>query len=281
MTRRSRILAALLIGTIVLSGCGFSGEANDITQENNAVESAADNSNEGPEKNVELTERQKAILEKEGLPTDYNELKGLQQDAIAKIEKCFQYLERTYPDDTFTYYYYEGIDIGRDGGDKLHVLSEKIGSGRVVTVTIRYSEGDKQDVFRDDYMMAMESDVYEEEITKQVRSLAPDAEFFVDASISHYDEGDSYIMERASGFTTIVMNDAFDDKNELDAFMQSMAEWMNGYTPGKPKGFHCIVFNANDYKDANLNNYSDIYKQRKEKFSARCSINTSGKINIF
>ena len=42
---------------------------------------------------VVLTERQKAILEKEGLPTDYYELEGQQQDAITRIELCLDYLQ--------------------------------------------------------------------------------------------------------------------------------------------------------------------------------------------
>lgn len=52
---------------------------------------------------VVLTERQIEILEKEGLPTEYEELDSKYKKGIVNIEKSLTYLENKYPDKTFEY----------------------------------------------------------------------------------------------------------------------------------------------------------------------------------
>ena len=275
MKKYIKTVISICTALAVITGCGL------ISGGDNTVGSAAGSSMaEGEGKMVELTERQKEILEKEGLPTDYYELEGLQQDAISKIEKCFQYLDDTYPDDTFTYYYYEGINLMGDGGDRLHVLSEKIGNGRVVTVSIRHPEKEDKDVFWDDYRMTMDSNLYEEEITKYVRSQLPDAEFFVDANIHQYVEGDSYIMERAAGYSCIVFNDTFSTEQEVKEFLEKIADWMNSYNKHQAKTISCVIFCPDDYKDANLSNYNDLSKKRRPKFYADCIINVDQNVRV-
>ncbi len=227
---------------------------------------------------VVLTERQKAILEKEGLPTDYYELEGQQQDAITRIELCLDYLDRTYPDDTFTYLSYEGFGFMSGRSPSVYALSEKIGEDRCVSVGVKKFDG--QYKFYDDYKMVMDSNVYQAEIEKYIRSQLPDTEFFVDAEIHKYVEGDSYIMERAAGACNIIMNDTFENENQVKDFLNSIAEWMNGYNKDMAKSILCIVFYPNDYKEANLYNYNDLSKKRKEKYRARCSINSSGDVSV-
>ncbi len=228
---------------------------------------------------VVLTERQKAILEKEGLPTDYYELEGQQQDAITRIELCLDYLDRTYPDDTFTYLSYEGFGFMSGRSPQVYVLSEKIGEDRCVSVGVKKFDGKYK--FYDDYKMVMDSNVYQAEIEKYIRSQLPDTEFFVDASIEDYDEGESYIMERASGFFTMIMNDAFDSEDEAKEFMRAMADWLNSFEIKDHRAMLCIVFNPEDYKEATLNNYNDLSKKRHAKYRLTCTIDSDGKVSIY
>jgi hypothetical protein len=126
----------------------------------------------------------------------------------------------------------------------------------------------------------MDSNVYQAEIEKYIRSQLPDAEFFVNAKIDQYIEGDSYIMERASGYFTVVMNDAFENEDELKKFLYSLADWENSYNKEMSKSMLCIVFFPEDYKDANLINYNDLSKERKEKYRARCMVNSRGEVRV-
>lgn len=70
--------------------CGGRLNTNHIETDSISAEiTTADNS--------VLTERQKKILQKEGLPTDIDELTSIQKSGIMHIENAFLYLDEKYP----------------------------------------------------------------------------------------------------------------------------------------------------------------------------------------
>jgi len=86
---------------------------------------------------VELTERQIEILEKEGLPTEYEELDSKYKKGIVNIENSLTYLEDKYPSRTFEY-------IGYFLNDEYNYLTARTKSdeGYEVGVTVRsYEDG--------------------------------------------------------------------------------------------------------------------------------------------
>ena len=97
-----------------------------------------------------LNDRQKKILEKEGLPTDYNELSLSKKIAIEAIEDMFQYLDKQYPDETFEYAGY---------------ISQSTLESEQLLVNSKYG---KVTVYRD---VSGSSPVYKDDLKKQKRRI--------------------------------------------------------------------------------------------------------------
>ena len=74
------IIIYLLLSLLLLTGCNINTKSN----------------NEVIEEEVILNERQKEILAKEGLSTNYDELNGVQQERIRNSERLLVYLEDKY-----------------------------------------------------------------------------------------------------------------------------------------------------------------------------------------
>lgn len=120
------ILIALLI---MLSGCTIRiSDKFDTTK---------------PDKEtVVLNERQKKILRKTDLPTDYDELTYTQKKAIVAMEEMLQYADEKY-NDTFCY---EGY-VAKGPLEREHMYAYPKGKSHLVFTITRTEDG-----FEDDYM---------------------------------------------------------------------------------------------------------------------------------
>lgn len=106
-----------------------------------------------------LNDRQKAICEEVGLPTDYNELEDYQKESIRRIEEMLQYLEHKYG---CTFIYHGYIDGGMwaqlEGEEEtLYAYAEGQNPENLTEVTVG-EDGE----FEDTYMWYLVRDIYQE-----------------------------------------------------------------------------------------------------------------------
>ena len=276
---KSKTLKLILIAalaTATLTGCkhGIFKKQSDIAAgKTSYVYVNTDNVKFG-----ELNDRQKSILKLQGRPTDIDELSSFQKDAIYKIELFFTYLDVQYPDDEFTYVDYDGVETG--SRETLYVLSQKIGSNRVVSVNYWCEDG--KYYFSDDYDMIADSDAYENAIADYVRNKYPEARFFVAAKINeaYYAKGNEPIMERASGAANLVIENIFEDEEDVKQFAQEMAEWKYSYKEDTPWWFSITVYENEDFDNATSENYHQHFERRGYIYHFGCSMNSKGKLTI-
>lgn len=115
------------------------------------------------EKTVMLNERQKKILEKENLPTVYEELNSKQRQAILACEELFGYLEETYPEEHFEYncYFFPSKEIDQ------HLVADcSIG-----TIRVYRQKQDGKWVYLDNYELCAQvkqlTELYAKELDKE------------------------------------------------------------------------------------------------------------------
>lgn len=122
-----------------------------------------------------LNERQKEILQKSGLSTDYSQLNMTQKSAIEAIEDMLEYLEKKYPEDTFTYNgYVSGANMERE-----HLLANC--SYGEVTVYRNYTDGAFE--YEDDYKELKAAQLYMEILNDCISKSMDDNDFIVHASV--------------------------------------------------------------------------------------------------
>ena len=165
-----------------------------------------------------LNDRQKKILEKEGLPTDYNELSLSKKIAIEAIEDMFQYLDKQYPDETFEYAGY--ISQSTLESEQL-LVNSKYGK-----VTVYRDVSGSSPVYKDDFKEAKASDIYASVINDYLSASYNDEDYLVYVVVSkcegHPDQK-SIIKSRNANTTVFVRQKAG------DSCFQSIASSVSDY----------------------------------------------------
>lgn len=126
-----------------------------------------------------LNDRQKDILIKENLPTEYEELTLNQKIAIEAMEDMFVYLDNHYPDEEFEYAGY--IAPSSIETEQLLVDSQY---GRVTV--FRETEGEEK-VYSDDYREVKASDVYASVIDDFLSDTIDAHDYIVSVSVAQCD----------------------------------------------------------------------------------------------
>ena len=116
-----------------------------------------------PNESVELNNRQKSILTKEGLSTNYNELSASQKSAIVSIESMLNYLEDKY-DTEFVYVSYLSQSPTENEELTAYPLGNKAFSCKVTHT---------QNGYQDNYVLVATTDMYESYLISQIQNLTP------------------------------------------------------------------------------------------------------------
>jgi len=125
---------------------------------------------------VTLTERQKKILEKEDLPTEYSELTWSQQKAIVAIEEMLTYAEEKY-NESFSYAGYHFASPLEEE----HMEAYPTGSyAEIGTFTITKTS----DGYEDDYMTLAVKPMYIAYLKEEIQKILPDTKIKVYAEIT-------------------------------------------------------------------------------------------------
>ena len=124
-----------------------------------------------------LSDRQKSILQKEGLPTDYNSLSLTQKAGIEAIEDMFKYLDMSYPDETFAFSGY--VAQSPLESEQLIVFS------RYGKVTVQRDISGDSPEYDDDFEEIKAADMYSTVINELIAKQYNETDYIVDTVVSN------------------------------------------------------------------------------------------------
>lgn len=124
-----------------------------------------------------LNDRQKSILQKEGLPTDYNSLSLAQKVSIEAIEDMFTYLDMRYPEEKFEFSGY--VAQSSLENEKLIVIS------RYGKVTIERDISGENPEYDDDFEEIKVADIYSTIINELIAKEYNEKDYIVDTVVNY------------------------------------------------------------------------------------------------
>ena len=124
-----------------------------------------------------LNDRQKSILQKEGLPIDYNSLSLTQKASIAAIEDMFKYLDMSYPDEKFEFSGY--VAQSPLESEQLIVISQY---GKV---TVQRNISGENSEYDDDFEEIKAADMYSTVINELIAKQYNEKNYIVDTVVNN------------------------------------------------------------------------------------------------
>lgn len=124
-----------------------------------------------------LNDRQKSILQKEGLPTDYDSLSLTQKVSIDAIEDMFTYLDMRYPDEKFEFSGY--VAQSPLESEQLIVFS------RYGKVTVQRNISGDSPEYNDDFKEIKAADMYSTVINDALAKQYNETDYIVDTVVSN------------------------------------------------------------------------------------------------
>ncbi|WP_143008423.1 hypothetical protein [Pseudobutyrivibrio sp. YE44] len=201
---------------------------------------------------TELNDRQKRIMQWEGVTTDYSQMNDEQKEAAIKIEMLYHYLDEKYPGKEFEYKNFLLYPIGAD----LIVKETSDKKHREVSVSLEWDNKEKKYKYSDYYYLAvLASDEYEKLIKEHIKESDPNANFFLDVEIQHVDnETEKIAIDNADGSITIVMENKFASKDEAESYLQEFDDWLIANNNNHGGIIRLIVVDSNTFESAKFSN---------------------------
>lgn len=281
-----RGLAALLASICItaLPGCGMS-DPGAISGAGNrdADEERGDSHEEDGREALELTERQKALLEEQGLPTEYDKLTDTQKNAIVSVEALLTYLEEKYGEE-FCYLSY--AEAGPLEEEHLEAYPASGAPTDVVTVYRTYE--DETYHYEDDYGNIQVTPLYESvvrafaaehfsedgiKVFSDIKALAQDTEA---QSITEED-----ILQSASAVTYIFISENICTEAQFQEFKDDCAQWIEANIRGTAAQICLRLTDAAQWESVDPSDYED--KLREDIFTAKaeCAVSEAGKVTVY
>lgn len=256
--------------TIILAGCILCGCGSVKATEDKAVKDEYQMVKEMISETTELNERQKKIMEQEGLSTDFDQLSQRQQEAAIKIEMLMTYLEDKYDKE----FVYEGYNDDNYGSLAARALDDN--RCRKIQAALDYEDGEYK--YRDTYARnVLAANDYENLFDEFMMEHYPDPDYFVDIYIGKLDE-EKITTDNASVSLKIVLKSCFDTEEEYNDFLTAVAEWMQN--DKYHNSIYCQVMDENDFKEANYFNYTRLMREGRYRYCFDVDIDSDGSITV-
>ncbi|MEE0964805.1 MAG: hypothetical protein U0L73_11435 [Ruminococcus bromii] len=124
-----------------------------------------------------LSDRQKSILQKEGLPTDYDSLSLTQKVSIEAIEDMFTYLDMRYPDEKFEFSGY----VAQSSLENEHLIV----FSRYGKVTVQRDISGDSPEYDDDFEEIKAADMYSTVINELIAEQYNETDYIVDTVVNN------------------------------------------------------------------------------------------------
>lgn len=208
---------------------------------------------------TELTERQKKVLESEGLPTDIDKLTDNQKRGIKNIEKSFLYLDDKYPGVEFEYlsHYPAGI-MGHEKTDFVPKGYDKDDERNLVTV-----EKDRDGTYYDKngYVLIIVRDTVKKVITDYLESYfgKDNVKVYVyplSADMNYGDEiNEKTVTDKVASQADIFLSEEVCSREKLDDFSEKYGNDDHVFVCG----FRATIVNQEDFNSLTFENHDDLY----------------------
>ena len=232
---------------------------------------------------IELTQRQKELLEEAGLPTDYDELTDTQKNAITSIESLLTYLEEKYQEE-FCYLSY--AEAGALEEEHLEAYPKSGTRADVVTVYRTYEDGEYH--YEDDYGNIGVRPLYESRVREFAVQSFPESGIKVFSDIRNLGQGtdgqsvtEENVLQTASAVTYIFISESVCTEAQLRDFTEECAQWMESQCQGVAAQICLRLTDAAQWELIDATGYED--KLRADIFTAEaeCAISASGKVTVY
>ncbi len=208
---------------------------------------------------TELTERQKKVLESEGLPTDIDKLSYKQKAGIIHVEKAFEYLDNKYPGVEFEYYSYRPAGVmGQEKTDFVPKGYDKDDSRNIVTV-----EKDRDGNYDDNngYVLVIVRETMEKVITEYVGAYFGEGNVKVYvhpylAEMEYDDEiNENTVKDKVKSTAVLFIPDEVCTETQLDAFSDTYKNDGHDFECE----FRATIIRKKDFDGLTFKNCGDMY----------------------
>lgn len=228
---------------------------------------------------VILNERQKAILEVEGLSTNYDELTYIQKNAIQEIEEMLVYLENKY-NETFVYVRYDY--------SKKELCALREGTEYDADANLNYyiyvtGDDSQENSYSDSYEESMLEVRLSEQLKKELENywtekVGEDFVLFMPVSdFTEYDENN--LIGSASIESYVFIDSSTIDESKLESVANKYADWIKSKLDGGFNSTRIFVLEQDDLKLLTIYNYTDKFE--KALYSRDVLVKRSGEIEIY
>lgn len=242
---------------------------------NNQVEvSLEETSKDDEEMNMELTERQIAILQQQGLSDEYKDLSLFEKSAICSIEEMLVYMEEKYGVG-FCYSSYALADSMTP--ECLTVYEENDNTKKIITVYRTYSEGIY--IYEDDYLEVAISDSYREVLEEFFGIEIGLSQYQIYVDVKELGEKTDNVIECVSATSYIYINNTND--YDLDELIGDYSTWMINQNLESTALLVFVLQNQEEFDETYSGNYSQQILQKKYDEIKRCLIASDLSIEIY
>lgn len=243
MKRTALLFALALSAALCFSSCSISD---------------SETSTQSVSEPTTLNDWQKSVLEAQGLSTDYDELKPIQQLSIDRMYEMKKYLDDKYGME----FEYEGYTpSGLMDKEQFIAYPKELGiDGGRNYVTVKT---DEKGEFTDDYVSASLRDKFEKMYNDFVQDYfnSDKAVVFISHFECDYEDisemNDDYFEEKIYGANQIFISEEICDEEKLKDFNTDYYHWQ--CSKGTCANTRITVVYADEFKKININNYTDFY----------------------
>lgn len=232
---------------------------------------------------IELTQRQKELLEEAGLPTDYDELTDTQKNAITSIESLLTYLEEKYQEE-FCYLSY--AEAGALEEEHLEAYPKSGTRADVVTVYRTYEDGEYH--YEDDYGNIGLKLLYESRVREFASQTFPESGIKIysdvssavqDAEVQNVTEEN--VLQTLSANTYIFISDSICTKQQFHDFKEKCAQWLGSQCQGAAAQICLRLTDAAQWELIDESDYEDKLREDIYTDEAECAVTASGKVTVY
>ena len=262
----NKVITIIVCACVVfsLSGC-LVGNIEQETKKNQ------DESKEVAGEMIQLTERQKDILQENGLPTNPEELDWVQLSAIVAMEELFEYLDQKYEEE----FEYAGY-IAESPLDREQLMVQVVGGTSLDIVSVYRENG----VITDDYANLLVKEPYEAAINEFFEQYEGGIESKTFSAINFVngDVNTKNLLSIINASSGIYIPESKFNIKELDVIAHKFGKWYVEQADGMRTVKTIIILEDQEYKE--LNKFNAFEHDKKEIARIRIYINQEGELDI-
>lgn len=265
-----KTFAVFLASAYLWSAAGCAGAVTGMDREDEEV-------------SIELTQRQRELLEERGLTADYDKLTDTQKNAITSIEAMLSYLESKYQEE-FCY-----LSYAEEGSLEKEHLEAYPATGTpldVVTVYRTYEAGEYH--YEDDYANIGVKPLYESMVRQFAVQSFPESGIKVFSDIRNsgqdadrQDITEANVLQTVSAVTYIFISQSVCTEVQFRDFTEECAKWMESQCQGVAAQICLRLTDAKQWERIDSPGYEDKLREDIFEAEAECAVSVSGKVSVY